>query len=131
MNSANNRRTKSHSQEVKARDRRSAQRYQVKWPLRYRVSQALSKGEWKSGHSVDMSSRGILIQTRERIPNGRILEVDMDWPGIYHDKPMVRLFLIGRVTRADGRGTALRILSHDFRDFGDVIGCPERNVAVA
>jgi hypothetical protein len=40
----------------------------------------------------------------------------MDWPGLYRGTPIVRLSLNASVVRGGPRGTALRILSHQFRD---------------
>jgi hypothetical protein len=81
-----------------------------------------------------MSAGGLLIDPPEAAPVGSTLEVAIDWPGLYHGKPMVRLFLIGSVARSDGRGTALRILSHQFRDVRPVATRRRRaesNLAVA
>jgi hypothetical protein len=60
-----------------------------------------------------------------------MLELDIEWPGLYHDKPMVHLLLIGAVTRVERRGTVLRILRHEFRYGGQTIEGAERRVAVA
>ena len=62
-----------------------------------------------------MSVDGILIDAPGAAPIGTELELEIDWPGLYHGKPMVRLLVIGSVVRNDGRGTAVRILSHKFR----------------
>ncbi len=62
-----------------------------------------------------MSAAGIAIGI------GRVLETDtevelvLDWPGLYHGKQRMRLFVWGQVVRSDEAGTALRILSHEFR----------------
>ena len=89
---------------------------------------------WKNAHTRDMSVGGILIDQLQAAPVGSTLELAIDWPGLYHGKPLVRLFVIGSVARADERGTALRILSHQFRDVRPVTTRrrrAERNVALA
>ena len=112
-------------------ERRSARRFSLNWPLQYRLTNAAWKGGWTNGHSVDMSARGMLLQTEEPMPAGLILEVDMEWPGLYHDKPMVRLHLLGSVTRADRRGTALRMLRCEFRYRGVPLPRPDPRTRVA
>jgi hypothetical protein len=67
--------------------------------------------------TADMSSHGILIQTRERLPKGRMLEVQIEWPGVYHDKPLVCLAIVGVVARDGATGIALRMVRHEFCDF--------------
>jgi hypothetical protein len=83
--------------------------------LQYRATGGEISTAWKSGGTLDMSVDGIFIDTPEAAPIGTKLELEIDWPGLYHGKPMVRLLVIGSVVRNDGRGTALRILSHRFR----------------
>jgi len=131
MNPAYLKTGRSNSQRFRPEERRSAQRFPAKWPLRYRVLPACPGGTWKHAHSVDMSVGGILIDRRERVPRGSMLELDIEWPGLYHDKPMVHLLLIGAVTRVERRGTVLRILRHEFRYGGQKIEGAERRVAVA
>jgi len=63
-----------------------------------------------------MSASGLLIEIPETLVPGTILDIGADWPGLYHGCAVVRLLLTATVIRIDQRGTALRILSHEFRD---------------
>ncbi len=92
-------------------NRRAAERYVLRMPMQYRTI-----AQWLPGDTIDMSARGMLLDIPDSLPAGTRLEVVMDWPGIYFGRNKVRLFLIGTVTRVDERGTALRILRHEFRD---------------
>jgi hypothetical protein len=98
----------------KGTDRRASFRYEVGIPLRYRRAGRGPDFAWKLGRSLDMSARGIRIDIPETMPTGSRLELSMDWPGLYHGTDMVRLSLVGCVTRVDGQGVALRILRHRF-----------------
>jgi hypothetical protein len=98
----------------KGTTRRANFRYEVRIPLRYRRAGKAPNSPWKLGRSVDMSARGIRIDIPETMPKGSRLELSMDWPGLYHGADMVRLLLVGYVTRVDGQGVALRILKHRF-----------------
>src|SRR5260370_42456709 len=122
------------SQTFEGKSRRGARRYTVRAPLRYRIPGGEINTAWKSGETLDMSVDGILIDALEAAPVGTELELEIDWPGLYHGKPMVRLLVIGSVVRSDGRGTALRILSHQFRYVRPAVvpsRRTERNLAVA
>jgi hypothetical protein len=95
--------------------RRANRRYAVRTPLKYRTTGSGIKTAWQSGETLDISVDGILIDAAWAAPIGTELELEIDWPGLYHGKPMVRLSVIGSVVRCDGRSTALRILRHEFR----------------
>jgi hypothetical protein len=102
--------------------------------LQYRTTGGAIKTAWKSGETLDMSVDGIFIDAPGAAPVGTELELEIDWPGLYHGKPMVRLLVIGSVVRNDARGTALRILRHRFRYVRPALvpsRRTERNLAVA
>lgn len=101
-------------QTSKAKDRRGASRYDLKLAFRYRAASRPLDSAWKHGHTLNMSASGVLIDIPETRSVGSMLELAIDWPGLYHDKPMVRLYLTGAVSRTDGRSIALRILRHRF-----------------
>ncbi|HXB72012.1 MAG TPA: PilZ domain-containing protein [Candidatus Acidoferrales bacterium] len=108
------------SQPFKGKNRRTANRYTMRTPLQYRTSGSTPQSAWKRGHTLDISAGGILIDIPEAMPVGSRLELMMDWPGLYHCRPMVRLFLTASVTRTaahtNGACIALRILNHRFVD---------------
>ena len=119
---------------LKFKNRRLTNRYAVSAPVQYRAATPTLESIWRSGHTRDMSAGGILIDPPEASPVGSTLELAIDWPGLYHGKPRVRLFVIGTVARVDSRGTALRILSHEFRDVRPIVtrrGRAKRNLVVA
>ena len=119
---------------LKIKNLRASNRYAVRAPVQYRAAIPSLESVWKSGYTRDMSAGGILIDPPEAAPVGSTLELAIDWPGLYHGKPMVRLFVIGTVARVDCRGTALRILSHEFRDVRPIITRrrrAERNLVLA
>jgi hypothetical protein len=101
---------------VKVKNLRASNRYAVRAPVQYRSAVPSLESVWKSGYTRDMSAGGILLDQPEVAPVGSTLELAIDWPGLYHGRPLVRLFVIGTVARAGCRGTALRIISHEFRD---------------
>lgn len=106
------------SSTFRGRNRRANNRYAVSRELAYRPSDGASERAWQRGRTLDMSASGILIDIPAGIPVGSQLELEMDWPGLYHDRLMMRLSLTASVVRVDARGTALRILRHEFRDGG-------------
>lgn len=96
-------------------NRRANRRYVVSRSMTYRLSGAPKDERWQQGTVLDMSASGIRFETGDSIPHGAIIDLMMDWPGIYHGRNEVRLSLSGTVCRSGADGTALRILEHDFR----------------
>src|SRR5260370_17486180 len=103
------------SQAFEGKSRRATHRYAVKTPLRYRIPGGEINTAWKSGETLDMSVDGIFIDTPEAAPVGTELELEIDWPGLYHGKPMGRLLVIRSDVRTDGPGSALPILNPPLR----------------
>ena len=109
----------------KAADKRSHTRYSLSTPLRYRLLGLPGSQPWRDGRSLNISAGGILMEIPEEAPRGSILEVTVDWPGVYHNRPMVRLSLVGSAVRVDSRGTAVRLLSRRF--LYDLAMLPKQN----
>jgi len=97
-------------------DRRSNRRYALDTAVRYRSANGPLNAAWKNGRVLNMSASGILIHAPESLAAGTKLELSMEWTGLHHGRETMRLFLIATVTRTGGRGAALHILSHRFRD---------------
>lgn len=97
-------------------DRRSHRRCSLDTIVRYRPAGGPLNTPWKQGRALNMSASGILIHVPDSLSVGAKLELSMEWTGLYHGRQTMRLFLIAAVTRIDGRGVGLRILSHRFRD---------------
>src|SRR5262245_44291833 len=90
------------------KDKRGANRYEVRTPLEYRVMDGETAFAWKHGMVRNMSANGILIEAAESLANGCMVEAAMDWPGLYHGKDAMRLVLCGRVVRTQDRVVAVR-----------------------
>ena len=134
MTSISIRQSQHESQALKGINRRASKRYAVRTLVQYRTSGGARDAAWKCGRTLDMSVSGILLDTADATPVGSVLELAIDWTGLYHGKPMVRLSVIGSVARTDARGTALRILSYEFCDVRAAVIRPqhlERSLAVA
>ena len=119
---------------LKVKNRRGATRYNLSVPLRYRAPETNLPSGWKSGRTLDMSASGLSIEIPETLDAGATLELVIDWTGLYHGRPAVRLFLTCLVVRIDAQSTALRIVSHQFREAsyaGTRSGRTEGTLAVA
>jgi c-di-GMP-binding flagellar brake protein YcgR len=102
--------------EPRRSDRRTATRFPVQKPVRFRVAGKQLAASWNKGQTLDMSATGILIEIPEKFAPGAKLELSMDWIGLYHGKESMRLYLTAIVVRTNQRGTALRIVRSRFSD---------------
>jgi hypothetical protein len=102
-------------QEKSIKNQRSHHRYSLDRKMAWRLSGESRQGAWKQGLAMEMSATGIRLTMTNPPAIGTELDVVMDWPGIYHDRQGVRLFLSGMVCRNMIDGVALRITNHDFR----------------
>lgn len=119
---------------TKQKNRRRAERYMLQMPLKYRTVDNSAGTGWKRGHTVEMSSTGILLIPTEPIGVSTELELAIDWPGLYHGREVMCLLAAGVVIRVDARGAAFRMVKYEFRDVsrnGMPSGRPEKSRAVA
>jgi hypothetical protein len=65
-----------------------------------------------------MSSGGIYFETQEPLPKDGRIELAMDWPFLLEGVCALKLVMRGRVVRSDAKGTAVRIMQHEFRTAG-------------
>ena len=95
-------------------DRRKSARFDLRLPLRYRVSQKGVENRWSSGITRDMSKDGVVFKSRHPLPVGGHVELRIDWPARYESTYPIDLQLTGFVIRNDQGRTAVRISSHRF-----------------
>jgi hypothetical protein len=98
-----------------AGDRRKDRRYPVELALRYKLIRRRRVLESGAGHTVDLSSGGILFQAERPLQPGLNVELSIDWPVLLHNVAPLRLVVTGRIVRSDERGVALRSVQHEFR----------------
>jgi hypothetical protein len=96
-------------------ERRGSIRYPFKEDVRYKVLQ--SKGVRVSGlgKTLDISSRGVLFTTSERLRPAQLVEVAVNWPATLHGTCPLQLVAKGRVVRSDNDTAAVRIERYEFR----------------
>jgi hypothetical protein len=92
-------------------DRRRHRRFSVGLDLVYR----LLAGQSGRGKLANISSGGLLFQCEASFPKGELIEVELDWPELFEDRPPLRLCVHGLIVRSDAAGTAVTINKYEFR----------------
>ena len=97
-----------------AEERRQSPRFDVRLPLRYRLSEKGGDGRWHTGITRDMSKDGVGFKTRRPLPVGCHIELRIDWPARFDSIYPIDLQATGFVVRSDNNRAAVRISSHRF-----------------
>jgi hypothetical protein len=99
-------------------ERRDDRRYQlhleVKWKL-IRRRRVLDTGV---GHTIDVSSGGILFDAGRKLPEGLNVELSIAWPVLLHNLAPMQLVASGRIIRSNGWKVAIQTVQHEFRTVG-------------
>jgi hypothetical protein len=103
---------------IGTKDRRYQERFSIQRDLSYRVlnpkGSTISSGE---GKTTNMSSRGVLIVVREKMPqSGDRVELNVSWPARSDDSKL-QLIVKGRVVRVvpATHSCAVEILQYEFK----------------
>ena len=105
-------------------DRRYDLRLDLKWKL-VRRRRVLHSG---SGHTVDLSSGGILLDVGRHLPVGLDVELSIAWPVLLHNIAPMQLAVCGRIVRSEGSRIGIQTVQHEFRTAG---GSSEGRTALA
>jgi hypothetical protein len=97
-------------------NQRKNTRYGMVTSLRYRVFRQAAITCSGSGQTINMSAGGMAIEIGRVLEPGTELELVLDWPGLYHARQRMRLFIWGEVVRSGEQSTAVRIVTHEFRE---------------
>ena len=95
-------------------ERRLASRFPLQQELRYRLLHA-RRACAGTGETLDISSKGILFTTTERLPPGAMIEIAMHWPARLNGNCLLQFVATGRVVRSNSNSAAVRIQRYEFR----------------
>jgi hypothetical protein len=101
-----------------AGDRRFDRRYQIQLELRWKLIRRKKIQDTGAGHTVDLSSGGVLFDAGRPLPAGLNVELSVAWPVLLHNVAPMQLVVSGRVVRSNGSQAAVQITQHEFRTVG-------------
>jgi PilZ domain len=97
------------------KDRRASHRYQMSLNVRWKVSRKRRLLGTGTGTTIDLSSRGILFASDQKLPANGSVEISIAWPVLLHDVLPLQLVIAGRVVRVLGKQVAIETVQHVFR----------------
>jgi hypothetical protein len=103
-------------------NRRADKRYEIRLDLRWKLVRRRRVLESGIGHTVDLSSGGILFEAGRQLPVGFHVELSVSWPVLLESSAPLQLVILGKIVRCrDGR-TAVIMAQHEFRTVGQATG---------
>lgn len=110
-------------------DRRDDRRYQIQLEVRWKLIRRRRVLDTGVGHTVDLSSGGILFDPGRQLPVGLNVELAIAWPVLLRNEAPMQLVVSGRIVRCSGNRTAVVMAQHDFRTVGAAADRPAANGA--
>jgi hypothetical protein len=98
-----------------AGDRRSDRRYDISLELRWKLIRRRRLLDSGVGHTLDLSSGGILFDAGCQLPANLNVELSISWPFLLHNVAPLQLIVSGRIVRSANNRIAVRITQHEFR----------------
>ena len=96
-------------------EQRFHRRYPITLPLQYKLLDQISFV--RSGETSNISRGGIFFKAEDPLPlalRSRI-ELVLQWPFLLEGVRPLKLVLHGRVVRSDASGTAVQVMTYEFR----------------
>jgi len=101
-------------------ERRSKARYPVKLTVRYRT---VGRHHTVNGvgHTLNMSSGGLLVSAQQEVSAGLRLEINVEWPLLLDGAVPLQLVAHGKVVRCGGSMFAISFAQYQFRTMGKIL----------
>jgi len=97
-------------------ERRASRRFAIEQEVVYRVlDHREAVPETGVGKTLDISSKGVLFETVQRLRPGKRVEVSVNWPALLEGGCPLKFVAVGRVVRAEDTRAAMHIEQHEFR----------------
>ena len=99
-------------------DRRNDRRYGLQLDVKWKLIRRRRVVETGIGHTIDLSSGGLMFDAGRHLPEGLNVELSITWPVLLHNVAPLQLVISGRIVRTDGQRIAIRAVQHEFRTIG-------------
>ncbi len=96
-------------------ERRANDRFPIVRDLKYKVVSGRGVPESGAGHTVDVSSRGVLFMAQNPLAPGKRVELAISWPAQLDGKCALKLVARGKIVRCCGKQVAVEIDKYEFR----------------
>ncbi len=95
-------------------DRREDRRYPIQLEIRYKVVTRNRAAVQGTGHTVNISSGGVLFAGEQALPAGAFAELSINWPIMLQGTCPLTLLVVGRVIRCHENKVAVKMNRYEF-----------------
>ena len=95
--------------------RRSSHRFSFVADLQYKLLHPSKPVKTGRGQTVNVSGKGVLFESDETLPVGRLIELAIPWPVKLSVKVGLTLCASGPIVRVQGNCVAVQITQYEFR----------------
>jgi len=99
-------------------EERLHQRYPLTLDVEYKVPGGNGVRLMGFGRTVNISSRGLLLDISDRLPNRCRIQVSINWPFLLGGSIPLKLLMYGNIVRVAGNTIAVRVTGHTFQTAG-------------
>ena len=99
-------------------ERRQDRRYHLQLGLKWKLIRRRRVLDTGTGHTIDVSSGGVLFDAGRHLPEGLNVELSISWPVLLHNVAPLQLVAAGKIVRGDGHRVAMQTMQHEFRTMG-------------
>lgn len=99
-------------------ERRLHQRFPIALNADYRILRKGRVGGFGSSRTINIASRGVLLEADDSLSVGCPIELLINWPLRLEGICPLKLVLSGRVIRSDTHGVAIEARRYEFRTAG-------------
>jgi hypothetical protein len=100
------------------RERRSHQRYPITFDVEYQVPGGNGVRLMGFGRTINISSRGVLLEIGDPLPNLCRIRLSINWPFLLDESIPLKLAMYGEIVRVAGNTIAVRATGHAFHTAG-------------
>ena len=99
-------------------DRRSNKRYPISLEIEYKVPDGNGGQRKGFGRTIDIASRGLLLDISPPLLNRGPIELSISWPFLLDGAIRMKLLMYGEIVRVSGSRIGVRVIGHTFQTAG-------------
>ena len=99
-------------------ERRSHQRYPITFDVEYEVPGGNGVRLMGFGRTINISSRGVLLEISDPLPNRCRIRLSINWPFFLGGSIPLKLLMYGEIVRVVGNTIAVRVTGYTFHTAG-------------
>ena len=99
-------------------ERRANQRYPITLEVEYKVPSANAVRQKGFGRTINISSRGVLLDISDPLPILCPIQLSINWPFLLDRSVALKLLLYGEIVRVLGNRIAVKVTGHTFHTTG-------------